>query len=700
MMKQVVLGLVATCLMASSCTQPEKEQNPFFTEWNTPFQVPPFELIKNGDYLPAFKAAIAENQKEIEAIANSQEAPTFANTIEALEYGGKLLSKVSSVFYNITGAETNDSLQAVAKEISPMMSEHSDNLYLNAALFQRIKTIFENQAAENLSPEQARVLEKYYKNFVRAGANLTDEQKSEMRNVNKELSMLSLQFQDNVLSETNNFALELTKDQLGGLPQWFVSAAAEAAKAKGIENGWVVTLQNPSWIPFLQYSDNRDLREKVYMAYINRCDNGNEFDNNELITKLSSLRLRRAQLLGYNSFADFVLEETMAKKSENVMGLLENIWQYAVPKAKSEIVDMQSIMNSDAKGQKLEAWDWWYYADKVRQQRYALNEDELKPYFQMEKVRDGAFMVANNLWGISFTEIKDIPVYNEEVKAFEVKDKDGSHLAVLYVDYFPRPGKRGGAWMSSYRGQSIENGKNIRPVITNVGNFTRPTGDMPSLLTIGEVETLFHEFGHALHGIFSNVTYPSVAGTAVSRDFVELPSQIMEHWAMQPEVLKAYAHHYQTGEVIPDALIEKINNAGTFNQGFSTTEIVAAAILDMNWHMQSSDVEMSPKEFEKSRMNAIGLISEIAPRYRSAYFRHIFAGGYSAGYYSYLWAEVLDADAFKAFEEKGIYDAKTAALFRDNILSKGGSADPMELYLKFRGAEPKADALLKNRGLN
>ncbi|MGL5893103.1 MAG: M3 family metallopeptidase, partial [Bacteroidales bacterium] len=375
-MKQVVLGLVATCLMASSCTQPEKEQNPFFTEWNTPFQVPPFELIKNGDYLPAFKAAIAENQKEIEAIANSQEAPTFANTIEALEYGGKLLSKVSSVFYNITGAETNDSLQAVAKEISPMMSEHSDNLYLNAALFQRIKTIFENQAAENLSPEQARVLEKYYKNFVRAGANLTDEQKSEMRNVNKELSMLSLQFQDNVLSETNNFALELTKDQLGGLPQWFVSAAAEAAKAKGIENGWVVTLQNPSWIPFLQYSDNRDLREKVYMAYINRCDNGNEFDNNELITKLSSLRLRRAQLLGYNSFADFVLEETMAKKSENVMGLLENIWQYAVPKAKSEIVDMQSIMNNDAKGQKLEAWDWWYYADKVRQKRYALNEDE------------------------------------------------------------------------------------------------------------------------------------------------------------------------------------------------------------------------------------------------------------------------------------------------------------------------------------
>ncbi|MGL4412267.1 MAG: M3 family metallopeptidase [Bacteroidales bacterium] len=699
-MKQVVLGLVATCLMASSCTQPTKEQNPFFTEWNTPFQVPPFELIKNGDYLPAFKAAIAENQKEIEAIANSHEAPTFANTIEALEYGGKLLSKVSSVFYNITGAETNDSLQAVAKEISPMMSEHSDNLYLNAALFQRIKTIFENQAAENLSPEQTRVLEKYYKNFVRAGANLTDEQKSEMRNVNKELSMLSLQFQDNVLSETNNFALELTKDQLGGLPQWFVSAAAEAAKAKGIENGWVVTLQNPSWIPFLQYSDNRDLREKVYMAYINRCDNGNEFDNNELITKLSSLRLRRAQLLGYNSFADFVLEETMAKKSENVMGLLENIWQYAVPKAKSEIVDMQSIMNNDAKGQKLEAWDWWYYADKVRQKRYALNEDELKPYFQMEKVRDGAFMVANNLWGISFTEIKDIPVYNEEVKAFEVKDKDGSHLAVLYVDYFPRPGKRGGAWMSSYRGQSIENGKNIRPVITNVGNFTRPTGDMPSLLTIGEVETLFHEFGHALHGIFSNVTYPSVAGTAVSRDFVELPSQIMEHWAMQPEVLKAYAHHYQTGEVIPDALIEKINNAGTFNQGFSTTEIVAAAILDMNWHMQSSDVEMSPKEFEKSRMNAIGLISEIAPRYRSAYFRHIFAGGYSAGYYSYLWAEVLDADAFKAFEEKGIYDANVAALFRDNILSKGGSADPMELYLKFRGAEPKADALLKNRGLN
>lgn len=699
-MKHAVMGIVATCLLAGACTSQPKEQNPFFTEWSTPFQVPPFELIKNGDYLPAFKAGIEENQKEVEAIANASEAPTFANTIEPLERGGRLLNKVSSVFYNITGAETNDSLQAVAKLISPMMSEHSDNLYLNAPLFERIKMIYANQANEQLTPEQIRVLEKYYKNFVRAGANLTDSQKEEMRGINKELSMFSLQFQDNVLAETNSFVLELAEGDLAGLPAWYLSAAAEAAKAKGLENRWVVTLQNPSWIPFLQYAESRELREKVYKAYINRCDNGNEFDNNLLITKVANLRVRKAQLLGYNSFAAFVLEETMAKKAENVMGLLENIWQYAVPKAKSEIVDMQSMIDSEGGTFKLQAWDWWFYAEKVRQQKYALNQDELKPYFQMEKVRDGAFMVANNLWGVTFTEIKEIPVYHSDVKAFEVKDKDGSHLSVLYVDYFPRAGKRGGAWMSSYRGQSIEGGKDIRPVITNVGNFTAPTGDMPSLLTISEVETLFHEFGHALHGIFSRVSYPMVSGTAVSRDFVELPSQIMEHWATQPEVLKAYAHHYQTGEVIPDALIEKLNNAGTFNSGFMTTELVAAAILDMKWHTLTAESNVSPKQFEADAMKQIGLIGEIAPRYRSSYFRHIFSGGYSAGYYSYLWAEVLDADAFQAFEEKGIFDETTASLFRENVLSKGGSADPMELYLKFRGAEPKPEALLKNRGLN
>ncbi|MGL4331400.1 MAG: M3 family metallopeptidase, partial [Bacteroidales bacterium] len=505
----------------------------------------------------------------------------------------------------------------------------------------------------------------------------------------------------NVLKETNSYKLVIdNKEDLAGLPQGAIDAAAEAAKANGEEGKWVITLHNPSWIPFLQYADNRELRKQVYTAYTKRGDNGNENDNNEYINKIINLRIEKAKLLGFNTFADYVLDENMSKKPENVMALLTKIWDKANPRAKEEVKEMQAIADKEGANIKIEPWDWWYYAEKVRAEKFNLNEEQIKPYFQVDNVRDGAFMVANKLWGITFTEIPDAPVYHPDVKAFEVKDADGKHLSVLFVDYFPRASKQGGAWMNNYRGQYIQNGKETRPVICNVGNFTKPTQDTPSLLTLDEVETLFHEFGHALHGMLTQCNYPMVSGTNVARDFVELPSQIMEHWATEPEVLKMYAKNYKTGEVIPDSLITKINNAGTFNQGFTTTELVAAAILDMKWHMQDSVQVFNPAEFEKNAMQEIGLIPEIAPRYRTPYFRHIFCNDYSAGYYSYLWAEVLDADAFDAFREKGIFNQEVAAAYRNNILKKGGSVEPMELYVSFRGQAPNPDALLRNRGLN
>ncbi len=700
-MRNLLIGIATTCIMTTACTEKKTEQNPFFTEWNTPYGIPPFEMIQITDYMPAFEAGIKQHTKEIDSIANQESAPTFKNTIEPLEYSGKLLSKVSNVFFNITSAETNDSLQTLAKDIMPMLSEHDDNMYLNEKLFQRVKTIHKNQSSENLTPEQKRVLDNYYKNFVRSGALLSAEQKEEMKEINKELSVLTLQFEENVLAEKNNFALVIENEEdLAGLPADIISAAAEDAKSRNLDGKWVITLQNPSWIPFLQYSDKRDLRETVYKAYINRANNGNKYDNNEIINKITNLRIRKANLLGFPTYADFVLDDTMAKTPDNVMALLTKLWTKAVPKAKEEVIEMQTIANTEGANIKIQPWDWWYYAEKVRKAKYDLNEEEIKPYFQVENVRDGAFMVANKLWGITFEEITDAPVYNNEVKAFKVKDSNGELLSVLLVDYFPRAGKQGGAWMSNFREQYKENGKDIRPIVVNVGNFTRPTGDKPSLLTLDEVETLFHEFGHALHGMLANSTYPSVSGTNVSRDFVELPSQIMEHWATHPEVLKMYAKHYATGDTIPDVLIEKINKAATFNQGFATTELVAAAILDMKWHTISQSQKIDPQQFESQIVEEIGLIPEIAPRYRSTYFNHIFSGGYSAGYYSYLWAEVLDADAFDAFVEKGIFNQEVAQAYRKNILEKGDSEEPMTLYLKFRGAEPNPDALLRNRGLN
>lgn len=700
-MKHLLISLATTCIMFSACSTKPTETNPFFTEWNTPFGIPPFEKIDAAHYMPAFEAGLAQHTAEIDSIANLTSTPDFKNTIEALDFSGALLRKVSGVFFNLTDAETNDSLQSIAQEISPLLSEHDDNLYMNDKLFARVKAVYDNQDKENLTPEQKRVLDLYYKNFVRSGALLNAEQKEQLKKINKELSVLQLRFDNNVLKETNSYKLVIDKkEDLAGLPQGAIDAAAEAAKANGEEGKWVITLHNPSWIPFLQYADNRELRKQVYTAYTKRGDNGNENDNNEYINKIINLRIEKAKLLGFNTFADYVLDENMSKKPENVMALLTKIWDKANPRAKEEVKEMQAIADKEGVNIKIEPWDWWYYAEKVRAEKFNLNEEQIKPYFQVDNVRDGAFMVANKLWGITFTEIPDAPVYHPDVKAFEVKDADGKHLSVLFVDYFPRASKQGGAWMNNYRGQYIQNGKETRPVICNVGNFTKPTQDTPSLLTLDEVETLFHEFGHALHGMLTQCNYPMVSGTNVARDFVELPSQIMEHWATEPEVLKMYAKNYKTGEVIPDSLITKINNAGTFNQGFTTTELVAAAILDMKWHMQDSAQVFNPAEFEKNAMLEIGLIPEIAPRYRTPYFRHIFCNDYSAGYYSYLWAEVLDADAFDAFREKGIFNQEVAAAYRNNILKKGGSVEPMELYVSFRGQAPNPDALLRNRGLN
>lgn len=546
-----------------------------------------------------------------------------------------------------------------------------------------------------MTTEQKRLLDKTYKAFVRSGANLNDEQQARLREINKELSTLEIAFSNNLLNENNDFKLFIDNEaDLSGLPQWFVQSAAEEATAAGEPGKWLITLHNSSRLPFLQYADNRDLRKEVYMAYINKGNRDNANNNKANVTKIVQLRLEKANMMGYETFADFALDDTMAKTPAAVMDFLNNLWSYALPKAKAEQADLQVLMDREGKGETIEAWDWWYYTDKLRAEKYNLNEDEIKPYFKMENVRDGAFMVANKLYGITFKPIANVPVYHPDVEVFEVLDADGSQLGIFYTDFYPRAGKSAGAWMGNFREQNGE----VRPVVFNVGNFTKPVGDLPSLLTIDEVETLFHELGHGLHGLLSQTNYQGVAGTNVARDFVELPSQINEHWAFEPEVLKMYARHYQTGEVIPDELIEKIENQATFNQGFITTELMAAAILDMNLHTLTNTDNLDVVAYEKEAMDKLGLIPAIAPRYRTTYFNHI-VGGYAAGYYSYLWANVLDNDAFEAFKEKGIFDATTAHLYRTNILEKGDSEDPMVLYKNFRGSEPQLEPMLKNRGM-
>lgn len=674
--------------------------NPFFGEYTTPFGIPPFDKIKTEHYLPAFNEGIRQQNEEIKAIVANKEAPTFKNTIEALDFSGPLLRNVSLVFFTLTENETNDEMNNIAEEISPVLSEHNDNIYLNADLFKRVKVLYDKKGELGLTREQERLLDDYYRDFVRSGALLNEADQAKLREINKDISLLTLKFSDNVLKETNAFRLVIDKkSDLAGLPQTSVDAAAESAKAAGMDGKWLFTLHKPSLIPFLQYSEKRDLREKMFKAYINRGDNDNENDNKDAINKLVTARLQHANLLGYKNHAAYVLDENMAKTPETVSTFLNSIWGKAQDRARLEVKDMQKLIYAEGNTFKLQPWDWWYYSEKVRKDRYNIDEALIKPYFSLENVRKGAFDVAGKLYGISFKRLENVPVYHPDVEVFEVLDADGSHLGIYMTDYFTRPGKRAGAWMGNFSEQYVLDGKDVRPVIYNVGNFSRPAAGIPTLLNIDEVETVFHEFGHALHGLLTRCNYISVSGTNVVRDFVELPSQIMENWATHPEVLKMYAKHYQTGEVIPDSLIEKLSNSATFNQGFITTELIAAALLDMDWHTLTEAPVKDVREFEKNSMDKANLIDEIVPRYRSTFFNHIFSGGYSAGYYAYLWAEVLDADAFEAFEEKGIFDKATATSFRKNILERGGTEDPMVLYKQFRGAAPDPAALIKRRGL-
>lgn len=700
-MKKLLLFFTAIMTLFA-CTNPAGEQSKgeiFLSEFDTPFGMPDFNKINFDDFKPAFLKGMEDAAEEINAIAENPEQPTFENTVIALDNSGELLSRVSRVFGGLRSAESNDEIRALAVELSPLLSEHSDNIYMNDKLFERIKTIHDNIDNLDLNTEDARLLEVYYKRFVRSGIMLNEADKNRLREINKDLSALTIDFGNNLLKETNDFKLVIDNEEdLAGLSEGLINAAAETAKNNGEEGKWIFTLHKPSWLPFLQTSEKRELREKLYKAMYMRGDNDNDNDNKATINKIVNLRIEKAQMLGYDSHADFVLEETMAKNPENAYKLLNDVWSYALPQAKKEAAELQAMIYAEGNSFKLESWDWWYYTEKLREQKYALNEEEIRPYFKMENVREGIFEVANRLYGLSFKKLDNPPVYHPEVEAYEVFDKDGSHLAVFYTDYFPREGKNAGAWMSSFRSQQIKNGENIRPLIYNVGNFTRPSGSKPALLTLDEVETTFHEFGHALHGMLSNVTYVGLSGTSVSRDFVELPSQIYEHWAFHPDVLKLYAKHYETGEVIPDELIEKIDAASKFNMGFITTEFVAAALLDMDYHTLTEIKDIDVRQFEINAMKKAGLIDEIIPRYRSTYFSHVFSGGYSAGYYAYMWAEVLDSDAFQPFAEKGVFDKETADSFRENILSKGNSDDAMTLYKKYRGAEPDPVYLLRNRG--
>ena len=693
MFKKSILILAASCMMYSCTTQ--TENNPFFTEFQTPNGVPPFDQIKLEHYEPAFLKGIEEQNAKIQSIVDNDEAPTFENVIVALDNSSPMLDRVGGVFHNMTEAETTDELTELSIRIAPVLSEHEDNIYLNQGLFKKVNAVYQQKESLGLNSEQQRLLEKKYKEFVRSGANLPADKQARLREINKQLSTLSITFTNNTLNENNAFKLFIDKQEdLAGLPEWFCQSAAEEAKADGQEGKWLFTLHNASRLPFLQYSANRPLREKMYKAYINRGNNNDKNDNKKILSDIISLRLEKARLMGFDCYANFVLDTKMAKNSTTVMDFLNNLWGYALPKAKTEAAELQKLMDKEGKGEKLEAWDWWYYTEKLRKEKFNLEEEDITPYFKLENVREGAFAVANKLYGITLTKLEGIPVYHPDVEVFEVKANDGSQVGIFYVDYFPRSGKSGGAWMSNYREQQA----GVRPLVCNVCSFTKPVGDTPSLLTIDEVETLFHEFGHALHGLLTQCQYKGTSGTNVVRDFVELPSQINEHWATEPEVLKMYAKHYQTGEVIPDSLIEKILKQKTFNQGFMTTELLAAAILDMNLHTLTDTRGIDVVAYEKEAMDRLGLIPQIAPRYRTTYFNHII-GGYEAGYYSYLWANVLDNDAFEAFKEHGIFDKQTADLFRQNVLEKGDSEDPMTLYKNFRCAEPQLDPMLKNRGM-
>jgi peptidyl-dipeptidase Dcp len=669
--------------------------NPFFVEYNTPFDVPPFEKIMVKHYMPAFKKGIEEGRNDIEKITSSKKKPTFENTIETFDKAGKLLSKVSLVFFAQSSANTNDSLQNVEIEVSPLLAGFNDEILLNPDLFKRVKSVYDNQEEFNLTPDQKFLLENLYKGFVRNGANLPKQDQDTLKVLNMKLSVLTVKFSQNVLAETNKYLMFINKEDLKGLPESLISSAAETAKASGQEGKWAFSTQRPSIFPFLQYSENRILRKQIYDAYTNRGNNGNEFDNNKILSDIVRLRADRAKILGYKTHSHIVLEPRMAKVPENVLKLLDNLWEKSIPVARNEVADMQKIIDREGGRFKLEPSDWWYYAEKVRKEKYDLNDTELRPYFKLDNVRDGVFAVANKLFGISFTPLDDFPRPHPDAQAFEVKEADGSHIGILYMDFYPRKSKQQGAWCGSYRTYHLENSKAVTPVVTTAFNFTSPSGDTPALLSIEEASTLYHEFGHALDALLNKSKYVQ---TYIAWDFVELPSQLMEHWAMEPEVLSMYAKHYITNEPIPAEMVQKIKNSGYFNQGFETVEYLASSLLDIKFHTLEAPVAIDVQSFEKEYLNSIGLIPEIKSRYASTYFLHI-AGGYDSGYYSYIWAAVYDNDAFEAFREKGIFDKTIAASYRKNILERNGTMDAMQMYLNFRGHDADINPLLKNRGL-
>lgn len=668
-----MVAIAGVMLVATGCKNNDTMDNPFFSTWNTPYEIPDFAHIKNEHYMPAFREGMRRQMAEIDAIVNNSETPTFENTVLAYEYSGALLQEVSAVFFNLSECENSDEMEAIAEEVTPLLSKHGDDIALNEALFARIKAVYDQREALGLTGEQRRLVEKHYNDFVRGGANVVEGQRARFRKVNEEIASLTLRFAQNVLKATNSYK-------------------------KVLRDGTEVTLDMPTWEPFMQTCGDRALREEVWRAFTERCKAG-QYDNTKIIDTLVNLRLERARILGYATHADWVLDDCLAKTPAAVYKCLLDIWRPALKVAGQERDEYQKMLEKDIPGAKLEPWDWRYYAEKLRTERYALDDSEVRPYFSLDSVRKGAFMVAGRLYGLSFVERSDLPTYDSEARCFEVKEGD-STVGILYMDFHPRASKRSGAWMTEFRGQRRDrDGNNVMPIIQVVCNFTKPSGDKPSLLTFDESETLFHEFGHALHGLLSNCTYPSLAGTNVPRDFVELPSQVMENWCRHPEVMKMYAHHYQTGEAIPDALIEKIAAAQTFGQGFMTTELLAASLLDMDYYTLKEQQAIDPLTFEEEAMKRYGLIPEIISRYRSPYFQHIFTTGYDAGYYSYTWTAILDADAFEAFAESGdLFNPELARRFR-HLLESGNTEEPMVLYRQFRGKEPSAIALLKRKGM-
>lgn len=675
-----------------------KAENPFMAEYNTPYNIPPFKKIKTTDYMPAFEEGIRRHNQEIEAIINNRAVPDFENTVVALDNAGQLLENVVYVFSSLSESLSTKEMQELSAKIYPMLAAHSDEMLMNERLFNRFKQVYDNREKFNLTQPQLRLLEKYYKNFTRSGALLSPEKKEELKNINSQLSSLYLQFGNNIVNATTAWRLVVdNKADLAGLPESSIAVAAEEAKAAGLDGKWLFTLQAPSRLPLLTYADNRELRRKMYEGYINLANLADANDNKPLIPQILKLRKQKAELFGFDNYAAFQLDAVMAKTVKDAEDLLMTVWKPAVKRANEEIADMQKYVDAHGGNFKITAWDYYYYAEKVKKEKFNFDENDVRAYFPIESVRKGIFTMAERLYGITFKEIKDAPLYHPDVKVYDVLDKDGKHLAVFMTDYYARTGKRQGAWMSVF--QEANGTKNVRPIVYNVGNFTKPTEGKPSLLTLDEVETMFHEFGHGLHGMLTRTGYKGNAGTNVDRDFVEFPSQIHEHWMLEPELLKVYARHYETGEVIPDELVEKLIASSQFNQGFVNTELAGAALLDLAWHQLDNLDNLDVAAFEKSVAERLGMPEEIAFRYRSTYFNHIFSSdGYSAGYYTYLWAQVLDCDGFEVFKKNGVFDPATAARLK-HVLESGNDEDPMKLYEGFAGHRPDAGALLRDKGL-